>query len=165
MNSIDFIKKSLATTQFLTMSLLDDMKDAPLTPPTSKGGNHPLWILGHWTYSDANLLQHVIKGNENPLIEWKEIFGAGSEPATSADQYPSWDEVRSKFDDVRAQITEYVDQLTEDDLDKPSKNCPPGREEFFGTVGGCLMIMIIHPAMHRGQVADARRMLERPVFI
>ena len=46
---------------FLVLGLIDDMKDAPLQAPTSKGGNPPLWILGHWTYAESNILEHLIK--------------------------------------------------------------------------------------------------------
>ncbi len=165
MKTIDYIKMSLETSKMFTLGLLDDMKDAPLTQPTVNGGNHPLWILGHWAYSEANIIDHIILGNENPLIEWKGIFGAGDEPSTDASSYPSWDEVRQKFDEVRTHTMQVVDGFTEEDLDKPSKNCPPEREAFFGTIGKCLLIATIHPMMHRGQVADSRRALGRPVLV
>lgn len=166
MKTIDYIKMSLETSKMLTLGLLDDMKDAPLTQPTVNGGNHPLWILGHWTYSEANIINHIILGDENPLIEWKEIFGGGGDdPVTDASHYPSWDELRQKFDEIRAQTMRVVDSFNDEDLDKPSKNCPPDREAFFGTIGKCLLVAALHPVMHRGQVADSRRALGRPVLV
>ena len=33
-----------------TLSLIEDMKEALLAYPTSKGGCHPLWILGYLVY-------------------------------------------------------------------------------------------------------------------
>ena len=165
MNTIDYIKMSLETSKNFTLGLIDDMKDAPLTQPTSKGGNHPLWILGHLAYSEANIVEHIILGNENPLIGWKEMFGSGGEPVAEADKYLPWDEVRQTFDEIRAQTLSHLDGLSDGDLDLPSKNCPPGREQFMGTVGQCYLILTLHPTMHHGQVADARRMAGRkPLF-
>jgi DinB superfamily len=165
MKTTDFIKMSIETSAALTLGLIDDMKDAPLTQPTSKGGNHPLWVLGHLAYSEANIVSHIIEGNENPLIEWKDMFGGGSEPVAEADRYLPWDDVRRKFDEVRAHTLSVLDGLTSADLSQPSKNCPPGREEIMGTVGGCFLVIGLHPVMHRGQVADSRLMLGRkPLF-
>ena len=161
MKTIDFIKRGIETSRNFTLGLLDDMKDAPLTQPTSKGGNHPLWILGHLAYGEANIVNHIILGNENPLIKWKEMFGGGSEPVTEADKYLPWDEVRKKFDEIRAQTLNVLEGMSDADLDKPSKNCPPGREELLGKVGGCFLVLTLHPMMHRGQVADTRRAVER----
>jgi len=137
------------------------MKDAPLTQSTAKGGNHPLWILGHLTYAEANIVNHIIQGNENPQIGWKEMFGSGLEPTTAASDYLPWDEVRQKFDEVRTHTLSVLDGLSEEDLDAPSKNCPPEREALFGTVGQCFLVLTLHPMMHYGQVADARRSLGR----
>jgi uncharacterized damage-inducible protein DinB len=165
LKTIDFIKAGLEGSKNLTLGLLDDMKDSPLAQPTSKGGNHPLWILGHLAYAEANIVNHIILGNENPLIGWKEMFGGGLEPVADAEKYLPWDEVRKKFDEVREQTLSVLSGLTEDDLDQPSKNCPPGREAMMGTVGACFGVLILHPVMHRGQIADARRMLGRkPLF-
>lgn len=165
MKTIDYIKMGIETSMNITIGLIDDMKDAPLTQPTSKGGNHPLWVLGHLAYSEANIVNHIILGNENPLIGWKEMFGSSSEPVAEADRYLPWDEVRQKFDEVRTHTSSVLESLSDDDLDQPSKNCPPGRENFMGTVGQCLLVLALHPAMHRGQVADARRMAGRkPLF-
>jgi len=161
MKTIDYIRIGLDTSKALTLGLLDDMKDAPLTPPTVNGGNHPLWILGHLTYSESNIVNHMILGNENPLVKWKETFGQGGDPATEASQYPLWDEVRQKFNEVRKQTLQVLAGMTEEDLDLPSKNCPPGREAFLGTIGQCFLVLTLHPAMHRGQVADSRRALGR----
>lgn len=165
MKTKDFIKAGLDASKNLTFALIDDMKDAPLTQPTSKGGNHPLWILGHIAYSEANIVSHIIGGEENPLIGWKEMFGSSREPVTEADKYLPWDEVRQKFDEVRANTLNVLEGLSDDDLDQPTKNCPPGREQMMGTVGACFLVLALHPVMHRGQVADSRRMLDRkPLF-
>src|SRR5207248_5467326 len=47
MKTVEFIRMSLDMSAAMTMGLIDDMKDQPLTFPTPKGGNHPLWVMGH----------------------------------------------------------------------------------------------------------------------
>jgi hypothetical protein len=160
MKTTDYIRSSIDASKMLVLSLLDDMEDAPLTQPTSKGGNHPLWVLGHLTYSESNIVSHIIQGNENPLIGWKEMFGSGREPTTDATQYIPWQEVRAKFDEVREKTISFLDGISDADLEQPSKNCPPGGK-LMSTIGGCLIIVALHPTMHYGQVADARRMAGR----
>ncbi len=165
MNAIDFAKGSLETSKNFVMMLIMDMKDAPLTQPTAKGGNHPLWVLGHLVYSEANIVNHIILGETNPLIEWKEIFGDGYECVTDLSKYPPFDEVVAKFEEVRERTMTLLNGFTEADFDKPSKNCPPERQEIIGTVGKCFIVLGLHPAMHFGQVADARRAAGRgPLF-
>jgi len=165
MKTTDFIKTAMETSKQFVLGLLADMKDAPLTPPTVKGGNHPLWVLGHLVYSEANIVHHLIEGKENPLVGWKEQFGQGSEPVDDASAYPSMDELLQEWEKVRAHTLSVLAGLSDDDLDQPSKNVPPGREAFFGKVGNCFMMLALHPSMHQGQVADARRSLGRkPAF-
>ncbi|MCC9603678.1 DinB family protein [Stieleria sp. JC731] len=161
MSTVDYIRRSLETSRMITLALIDDLKETPFQPPTSNGGNTPMWILGHLTYAEANIVEHIIKGNDNPLIDWKPVFGARQDPPTDESVYPSWDEVRTKFDAVRTQTLALLEGLSDSDLDSPTKNCPEGREMMFGTIGGCCMMMTMHPLMHYGQLADSRRMLGR----
>jgi hypothetical protein len=55
-----------------TLTLLEDMRDAPLTFPTPNGGCHPLWILDE----------------PNPLASWESMFCRGTEPVADASAYP-----------------------------------------------------------------------------
>ncbi|MEM8945237.1 MAG: DinB family protein [Planctomycetota bacterium] len=161
MQTLALLRFQIEMSKNMTAALLADMLDAPMTAPTPNGGNHPTWVAGHLAYSEANLIHHMIEGETNPLIEWKERFGAGSEPTDDADHYPPLTELLAKWDEVRAHTVHVLDSLTEADLDKPSPNSPPGREAFFGTFGKVLSMVALHPLMHRGQVADARRAARR----
>ena len=102
MNALELIRFQLDTSKALTTSLLADMLDAPLTEPTPKGGNHPTWVAGHLAYSEANLTSHILSGQENPLIVWKDLFGRGSEPQSDAAQYPSLEDLLGRWDEVRS---------------------------------------------------------------
>ena len=156
MKTIDFIKMSLEMSKGWVMGLVTDMKDAPTTFPTPNGGNHPLWVLGHLTYSEADLTSAFIMGEANPLAEWKEIFGQGSQPVADASRYPTFGEVLAQFEQTRSRTLKLVDSLSDDDLDKPSK-APEEVRHYFGTIGQCLSGMLSHFTFHGGQVADARR--------
>ena len=156
MKTVDFIRKGLEWSASATLALVDDMQDAPRPFPTPKGGNHPLWVVGHLAHSEGEVLR-IMLGRPNPLADWKEQFGAGSQPKADAKVYPSLFEVRKAFTDARAGTLDILSSLTDADLDKPSKECPPELTEFVGTYGQCLLLLVIHPMHHRGQVADARR--------
>ncbi len=162
MNGIDFVKASLEMSNNLCMGLIDDLKDAPLTFPTEKGGNHALWILGHLTYSEANLTYVYMQGKTNPLASWKDKLAGGSQPVADASAYPSMDEMLAKSAEIRENTLKIVNSLSDEDLDQPAIGCPDEMKDYFGTYGQCLMTVGMHPMMHYGQLADARRTLGRP---
>lgn len=156
MKTIDFIRMSLDMSSNWIMGLAKDMQDASMTMPTSAGGNHPMWCVGHLAYSEANLVNVLIKGEEHPFAEWEGIFKQGGEIYTDASKYPPYEEVIAKLEEVRATTLALLDTLTDDDLDKPS-HAEGDMKDFFGTVGACLGVIVIHYAFHGGQIADARR--------
>ena len=156
MNTIEFIKQNLESSTGWAMGLINDMRDTPLTQPTAAGGNHPLWVLGHITYAESNLLDGFILGQSNRFPELKEQFDQGSTPTADADAYPSMDDLMGKFETIRAATLAHLATLSESDLDK-STTAPEELKQFFGTVGACFSAMAVHIAFHAGQVADARR--------
>lgn len=161
MKTLELLRFQIEMTKNITAGLLADMVDAPLTAPTPNGGNHPTWIAGHLTYSESNLIHHILAGNPNPLIDWKALFGAGSEPTDDAASYPPLADLLAKWDEVRTHTLAVLDSLSNEDLDKPAASPPPGREEFFGSAAKVFSMVALHPLMHRGQVSDARRALGR----
>jgi uncharacterized damage-inducible protein DinB len=157
MKAVDFVRASLNSSAGAILPLIEDMKDIPLTFPTPKGGNHPLWVLGHLAWAEGTVIHQFMLGRPNPVADWKGLFAMGSEASADASRYPSFDEVHKAFQDLRAQTLKEVDTLSDDDLDQPSKNCPPEFKEFLGTYAHCLRAIILNTMHHRGQVADARR--------
>jgi hypothetical protein len=129
MNTIDFIKTSLASSQGWALGLILDMKDAPLTQPTSNGGNHPLWVLGHIVRAESDLLDAFILGKPNRFPEL-EAFSMGTTPSTDASKYPSLDELMGKLEEIPAATLAHLDSLSEADLDK-STHAPEEFEPAF----------------------------------
>lgn len=156
MKTTDFIRMSLESSTGWAMGLINDMQDAPLTQPTSKGGNHPLWVLGHVTRAESDLLDVFILGKENRFPELESQFAMKSVPTANVDDYPPMGELMEKFEQVRAATMAHLGSIGEDDLDKPS-HAPEEFGPLFGTVGACFAAMSTHIAFHAGQVADARR--------
>jgi len=162
MNAIELLQFQLELSKQMTISLLMNLHDEPLTMPTPDGGNHPLWIAGHLTYSEARLTSEILLGESNPLSDWRERFRGGSEPVSEASHYAtSIPEIVNVWEEVRRNTLNKLAGLTEEDLEKPAANPPAGREAVFGTYGKVFTAAVMHPIMHRGQLADARRMLGR----
>ena len=164
MDTKELLKMDLDMSAGMTLRLIEDMKDAPLTAPTPNGGNHPMWVLGHLAYSMGSLIQGMMLGEDNPLEEWKEIFGAGAPPVAEADHYPPFAEVLTKCKAAHQKTLDILESLSEADLDSKSKNCPEEYAPFFGTYRQCFLVTAMHWMMHRGQVADARRAAGREVL-
>ncbi len=165
MKTTDYIRMQLENSASVTLALIEDMKDLPLTFPTSKGGNHPLWVLGHLAFGEARIIQEVMLGRPNPLAHWQELFATGTQPVSDAARYPSFDEVMQAFKEVRSNTLKVLDSLTDADLDQPSKASPPERKKFVGTFAGCFLFTSINFINHRGQVADAHRMAGRKPLV
>lgn len=164
MNGNEVIKSALEMSRSWLTALVQDVKDAPTTFPTGKGGNHPLWAVGHITHSEAGVVSQFVFGEANPLAKWDALFGMGSEPVADASAYPPLDELLAEFDKVRARTMQLVDSYTEADLSKPS-HAPEEYKDMFGTVGQCLVSAALHATFHTGQIADARRAMgKKPVF-
>ena len=116
MKAVDSIRATLEMSKSWFLPLIQDMKDSPLTFPTPSGGNHPLWVMGHVAFGEAQLVSVFVKGESNPLADWETMFGTGSSPDADAAKYPSLDEVLDKFEGVRAETMRVLDSLTEFDL-------------------------------------------------
>ncbi len=157
MQSKELLKANLEMNMGMTLSLIEDMRDAPLTFPTPNGGNHPLWVLGHMAYEEGTVLQEFMLGTSNPLAEWKEMFSNGVEPTDDVETYPPFDKVMAKCREVHQANLALLDSMSETDLDMSSQGCPPEYEGLFGTYRRCFQMVAGHWLMHHGQVADARR--------
>ena len=164
MNAIEVLKAELEMGRKWLMALMSDVTGAEVTSPTPKGGNHPLWVLGHVTHSEAGLVSGFILGQPNPLAKWDKLFGMGSQPVNDVNAYPSLAELQAEFDKVRANTLKVLSGMSESDLDKPS-HAPAELSSMFGTVGQCFATLGLHCTFHGGQAADARRAAgKKPVF-
>ena len=144
-----------------TISLIDTMRDAPLTFPTPRGGNHPLWVLGHCTFAEGQVIWELMQAETNPMENWSEMFRDGTEPTSNPEDYLPFDDVMHQCRALRKASDELLASFNLQDLERPTAACPPGYEEHFGTFAQCYLFVANHWLMHRGQVADARRALNQ----
>src|SRR5678816_170256 len=101
MKAIDLIRNAMHMCDQATFGLIEDMRDAPLTQPTPRGGNHPLWVLGHITFVEAGV-PTILFGEPHPLERWAPLFAPGAEPTKDASAYPPFDEVLRAYREARA---------------------------------------------------------------
>ena len=164
MKAIDLIRNARRTCDQAVMMLAEDIRDAPMTQPTPRGGNHPLWVLGHIAFIEGGLPK-VLFGEPNPLEQWASLFAPGTEPSAEASTYPPYDEVLRAYRDVRGRNDKTLEQLGEAGLDRPTKAPVRGLEEAMRTAGDAFLLIALHHMGHRGQLADARRAAGRkPIF-
>jgi hypothetical protein len=165
MTATEFVTAALTGGKAWMTGLLADLEEGDLVAaPTARGGNHPLWVIGHLTVSEASIVTGMIKGEEPNVPDgWGTLFGMGSQPVSDASKYPAKAKLLEAFEKVRAETLELLARLADTDLDKPAAN--PPNQELFGTVGRCLATLVTHQTFHVGQIADARRALGRnPAF-
>ena len=156
MHTKDAIKFALTVSNGAVLSVIDEMSGAATTFPTPNGGCHPLWVLGHLTLVEG-MIPAALFGDKNPAAEWQQFFGEGSEPVADAKRYPPFAEVREKYLQLRERNLRLLESLSEEDLDKPTKAPPKGREQEFATYGRSFLTLALHQMIHRSHVTDARR--------
>lgn len=156
MQSIDLIRDNLKKSRDLVLVRVEDMREHCVVPPTSNGGCHTLWVLGHLAYIEALVVRTFMLEKRNPLAEWEAVFDS-ADVSGDIRGYPPFDEVLAKCREVRGSTLALLDGFCEDDLDTMSAKVPEGFDDLFGTYRRCLQYVADHWYMHRGQLADARR--------
>ncbi|MEO5924235.1 MAG: DinB family protein [Bryobacteraceae bacterium] len=135
---------------------LANIEDLPTTFPTPNGGCHPLWVAGHLAYIEG--LTHQLLGiGENPLADWGQYFGQGTTPTLNAAQYPQLSEVRARYTELRNGTLQFLDSLSEAELDTPTTFQPAGLEEHFATYAKSFLTVALHQMSHRSHLTDAVR--------
>jgi DinB family protein len=155
MKATEIVGGALEMSDYLTNTMLEDMRDEPLTQPTPRGGNHPLWVIGHLALTEGALFQ-MVTGERNPVEQWNDLFAGGTEPTADATRYPAFDDVLAKYRQLQAANRKQLDGMDDAALDRPQRN--------FGTIGKAYMSIAMHRMLHLGQVADARRVAGRKAF-
>ena len=155
MKATDAVRHALEMGDKLANTFLEDMRDEPLTQPTARGGNHPLWVVGHLAYSEGQLYQ-LLSGERNPVEHWSSLFAGGTEPTADSSRYPAFDDVLAKYRQLRGGTLKRLHGMDDAALDRPAPS--------FGTVGKALIAIAMHQMLHLGQVADARRVVGRKAF-
>ncbi len=156
MHSIDLIRDNLKLSAEIVLSRVEEMQEHCFVFPTTKGGCHTLWTLGHLAFIESRVINCFMLGDANPLDDWEEMFD-GNDISESADDFPPFHRVLEECRNRRRATISLLGSMAEHDLDKISKNAPVGARELFGNYRCCFSYAANHWFMHRGQLADARR--------
>jgi uncharacterized damage-inducible protein DinB len=110
--------------------------------------NSILWLVAHITVSE-NWLLLVCTGGEKISIPWARQFGLGSEIPKKED-CPSFEEIMTYFNNVHEKSITYINQLTNEDLSKPTTN----GVDFGGedSVRAIIKHAIRHECTHAGHL-------------
>ena len=140
-----------ATDQLFHSALEGISRDDLLRRPHDNS-NPLIWVAGHAMTSRASLTRIVGERIENP---WSEMFARG---ATVDDDvsYPEAADIISLWDAVTEKLMVRLDQLTDDELAKPSPFPLPTSDK---TKRGTIVFLNYHETYHIGQMAYLRKWL------
>ncbi|MEM6471843.1 MAG: DinB family protein [Planctomycetota bacterium] len=156
MDSIDLIHENLRRSESIVLSRVEDMRDHCFVSPTSRGGCHTLWILGHLAFIEGLVIFDFMRGEPNPLSHWQGSFDGEDLPVEKAIDV-TFDQAIIACRDMRSKTISLLETLEEPHLDRSGTEVPEGAEHLFGTYRRCFQYVADHWLMHRGQLADARR--------
>lgn len=122
------------------------------------GKAHPLWLLGHLTFSLDTIVNLMCLGGAQQLpptymAKFSPAVMGGPAITTNASDYPAWSEVLGNYKKVSQSTSELLRKLDDADLPGGAKgNVPPPFADFFKVLGNTLGHMADHDAYHRGQL-------------
>jgi uncharacterized damage-inducible protein DinB len=148
---------SLNLDRFVLKNMIDDISDENSLRPGFAGGNHIKWITGHILYG-ADRVYASLTGQE-PDREIEKKFGYQTIPGDNSAGYPSIAELREKIYVLHNKMSDYILNLSDDDLEK---EIPSGDRKI--KIWQMLSGYIMHEYYHIGQIAMIRTAigLDRP---
>ncbi len=156
MKALELIHWALHLTDAGMARLVADMREKPMTQPTSAGGNHPIWVLGHIAYVEGSA-SDILYGEPNPVAHWEKLFGPGSQPTVNPGDYPSFDELQKTCRELRAKNLKRLEEIGEAGLDAAPKNVPAPFKDIMTSIGKTYLLLALHQNVHYGEICDARR--------
>lgn len=141
-----------------TVGVVEKVPEDQRTRQVQDGKAHPLWLLGHLTYSlDMFVNLWALDGQMNCPPEYGKMFGpavAGGDPVKSdASAYPAWDDLVDIYKKSGAAVVDAIKNLEDGDLSGDLKGpVPDSAKGFFGDLEQTLAGMGGHDSYHRGQM-------------
>jgi len=163
MNTKDAIKSSAGMSGMVLKSYVSDMDDAELMQRPGDKCNHLAWQLGHLISSEVSLLEMIAPGRGVALPEgFAEAHSKENCDCDDPQKFLSKEDYIQLFDQVTAASGTVLDELAEEDLDKPA---PEHFRSFCPTIGDMFTLIATHPMMHAGQFAVVRRQTGKPILM
>ncbi len=163
MKAQDILKASLKTTQMIFQSYVSDLTDTELLERPGPGCNSVAWQLGHLISSNTSILNMIAPGAAPALpAGFDTQHSKAMAQSDDVSGFLTKEEYLVLFNQLDQAIVKTFDQLTEDDLDRPS---PEPLRSKFPTIGSLAVLLASHAMMHAGQFVPIRRRLNKPVLI
>lgn len=142
---------------------ISDFADSDLFARPCAGANHAAWQLGHLAASEAGMVNLVAPGAIKLPEGWAQKFDqkAKTNAIDDATKFPTKNELLQTLTDVRSQVIQWANSLSEADL---AKKTPEPFKDFAPTVGHLVSMIPMHAVMHLGQIQVIRRKLGKPVL-
>jgi len=157
MASKDRLKKQVEQARFLSEKLLKAFETPEQwTYQVHEKANHPLWFAGHMGVVDDFMISLIDPSKSSPKADYQAKFGMGSQPTSDPSQYPPPEEVVDYMRDRRSVLIGILDELSEDDLLKPTPEGAPG---FLPDYRSVFELVAWHEGWHSGQASVARAAL------
>ena len=113
------------------------------------GGPHGLWIAGHLAFYEAGAFR-LYEGLEgNPLADWKERFGNGSECLDDSSRYADPSGILDTLLQGREKLRRSIEALSEAGLDRP---VPENARLRIRDVQSQIEFMVWHDSHHAAQL-------------
>jgi hypothetical protein len=152
MTEAQILSRQLDKARELSLWYLSFLKDCDPTKTFTcedKIFNSYYWEVGHLTVTQSYLSIYLTYGNA-PKIEWAKLFGLGSSNMVT-NEHPAYKEVWSMFKEVHTLAIDHVAQLTDEQLDEPTK--APFKLAGVTTVRDAIIHCIRHESLHTGHLS------------
>jgi uncharacterized damage-inducible protein DinB len=121
---------------------------------------HFLWICGHLAVAERLLVQIRCLDGTDADPEFTAHFPIGG-PVKSAEEhdYPSPEVVRTKMDEIHAQVLSAIRGMSEAQLDEPCYGKDGSIHPHYKTKRQAIAHCARHEGFHAGQIAMIRRLM------
>lgn len=155
MDTKEFAIWQMKMVRGMLVEWVKDISEEQMRVRVVDGGVHLAWILSHLAWSEAGTVNKFVREQDNPLRHLGKSCGMHSKVVDEADAYASKDEALATLEKVRAGTLEFLEGLSETDLDKPVKEGPAE----FTNWGSIFALIPAHEAHHNGQISVIWRRL------
>jgi len=150
------LTRGLQHAQWFTDKVLSDITPGPdwLRRPVPEA-NHAMWIVGHLAVATNAFIGFVDPSKKDLPEEYGRLFGKGSQPTDSLDDYPAPEEVLAKQQERNKTFADLLQQCSPEDLEREVPEGPG----FMFDVAAVFHMGAWHEALHGGQLTIIHRML------